>query len=470
MAALPSQYGWQPQREALAGGPAPGFRDRLPGPALALAAFSCLLVLQGAALTRSYLFAAPLLAFLIVALAVDLPLVLLLGVAFLGRVLTDDLASATSRHSSSLNPSALVAGLLILLAVGLIARRRRGVVPALAIGTWVALWTGVAVHAQGLSTLAIREGLREMSILAVAVIVVNSRGKLNMGVVTRLIQAAGAISALIALYQLGTHSGVDVAGQVRSNGTFAHPNDAAVYFAIATMASLWQYIDNGRRRLDLGLVLLFSAATISTFSLGGFFSLLVMIGAFGLMRSGSRRLKIGACALAGVLLVTFLATPLGSERLASESTTELGGSHRSASGNSLEWRLYKWETLIPEWEQAPWVGRGLGATVTAEATSQNTTVGNLPHSEYVRYLVETGAVGVATLLLTLAWLIRRLRRRRRRADPRNIAALGLAVAIGLLVDGLAANTVLYTPAAYAAAMLIAAALTARAAEGGLEQA
>lgn len=417
------------------------------------------LIAQGIAIAHSYLWAAPLICALIVATAIDIPLMPFVGAALLIRVLTDDMASTASRHSGSLNPAALIAGLFILVAIGLLIRRRQSLAPTMVVGIWICIWTAIAVLSQGASTLTIREGMRELSIVSLAVIVFNSRGALNMSVITRLVQVAGLASALLALYQLASHTGADIAGQIRSNATFSHPNDAAVYFGIATMASLWRFTDNGRQRLDLALTVLYSAATLATFSLAGFFSLLVMIATFGVLRSGSRRLKIGACVFVGLLALIFVATPLGAERLANESSTEFKGAHvRHGPSNSLEWRLYRWKTLIPEWEKAPLVGSGLGTTVTAEATSQNTTVGNLPHSEYVRYLVETGALGLGGLLLGLSMLIRGLRRRRRMPRSNNSATFGLALVIGLLVDAAAANTVLYTPGAYAAALTVAAAL------------
>lgn len=420
---------------------------------------AALLVGEGIAITHSYLWAAPLAGLLVVAAAVDLPLIPFIGGILFVRVLSDDFASATSRHSASLNPSALIAAMLILVALGLLIHRRRGLVPTVMVGLGLCLWMAVAIRSNGASAVTIREGVREMSIIAVAVIAYNARRALDAGVITRLIQVAGIFAALLALYQLATHSGVSVGGQMRSNGTFAHPNDAAVFFSIAALASLWRYADFGRRRLDLLFAFVFAAATIATFSIDGFLTLLVMIAAFGLIRPGSRRLKLRAGILVGVLAVAFLATPLGSERLANESSTELGsGSARHGGTNSLEWRLYKWETLIPEWERSPFVGKGLGTTVTSEATAQSTTAGNLPHSEYVRYLVETGALGFIALMVGLVMLVRRLNRGRQMPGTRNAAAFALALIAGLLVNALAANTLLYTPAAYAAALVVGVAL------------
>jgi O-antigen ligase len=413
-----------------------------------------LLVGEGMALAHSYLWAAPLAALLLIAAAVDLPLVPLLGLVLFTRVLTDSAASETSRHSAALNPSAAIAAVLILVAIGLLVYRRRGLVAALAIALGLGVWMAVAVHSQGASAVTVREGVRELSIAAVAVIAYNARRALDLPTVVRIVQVAGIVAALLAIFQLATHSGVSVGGDMRSNGTFAHPNDAAVFFAIAATASLWRFSDAGRRRLDLALAATFALAALSTFSIDGFLTLLVMIAAFGMLRPGSRRLKVRAAVLVGALALAFLATPAGSQRLSSESSAEAGAHSRHGSGSSLSWRFYKWETLIPEWERSPYLGKGLGTTVTAEATAQSTTAGNLPHSEYVRYLVETGIVGFVAVAAGVAMLIRRLNRGRRLATTRSAAILALALIAGLLVNALAANTLLYTPAAYAAALIV----------------
>jgi O-antigen ligase len=427
--------------------------------ALWLVCLICILAAQGAALTQSDLWAAPLVCLLLVAVAIDLPLIPVIGLSLLVRVLTDDLSSSTSRHSSSVNLSALIAVVLILVAIGLALRRRQAIWPTLLATAWLGIWTAIAIGSHGLSSLTIREGVREGSIVALAVIVFNSRDVLKLSVVTRIVQLAGLPSAFIALYQLATHGGQSIEGHLRAYGTFAQPNSAAVFFAIATMTSLWRYLDTGRRRSDALFVVVYAVATVSTFSLGGLASLLVMIFAYGLLRPGSLRLKLGSCLVAVVIIVSFLATPLGSARLASEASTNVSPGH-GTSNSSLSWRFYKWKTLIPEWEKEPLFGQGIGTTTTTEGTSENHTAGFLPHSEVVRYLVETGTAGFVVLVAALAALCVRLSRRRALPDTNQAATFGLALLLGLLVNAVAANTLLYTPAAYATALILAATLCA----------
>jgi O-antigen ligase len=444
---------------------APRFDKRRAAWVLALVG---ILAIEGIAATHSYVWAAPLVAVLVIAVAVDLPLVPVLGAILVARILTDaSLSSPGIRSGGAVNLSAAIALLFLLVAIGLLIRRRRGVGAALLAALWLGLWTMVAIRSHGASTATIREGIREASILALGLIVYNSRGAIGLGVAARVLQVAGAGGAVLAIHQLATHTGVTIDGQLRSNGTFIHPDGAAMFFAVATVASVWRYLDLGRGRLDLLLAVVFGAATIATFSLAGLASLLAMLIAYGALRPGSMRTKLRAFGLAALLVVAFLATPLGAERIANESSAELNGSRRSAESSSLAWRIYKWGMLVDEWEEAPLLGHGLGSTVTTEAALGSTSAEKVPHNEYLRYLVETGVIGLGLLLAALVLLIRQLARRRpaggetgRSPEQQSAAALGIAVVVGCMVNGLADNTFLYTTSGYAVALIVAAALAA----------
>jgi O-antigen ligase len=394
----------------------------------------------------------------------DLPVVSFLGAALLVRVLTDDLASPDSRQSGSLDLSGGIAVLFILVAIALLLRRRKGVLPTALAALWLCVWMGIAAGTHGTSTETLREGVREGSVLALAVIVYNARGAVTVSTATRLVQLVGLAPALLALYQLATHTGMDIAGNLRSNGTFAHPDSAAMFFAIAATASLWRYLDDGRRRSDALLTTLFAAAVITTLSLDGLAALAAMLIALGALRPGPFAAKLGPCLIAGLVLLAFLATPLGAQRIAKESSTSLATADRGEADTSLDWRLHKWQTLLPEWEASPLVGQGLGTTTTTEAVPGNRFSGKPPHNEYVRYLVETGVIGLAILLAALTILIRNLLRRRRipgtlDEGTLNAPALAIVIIVGCLVNALADNTFLNSPTCYAAALIVVAILS-----------
>jgi len=391
----------------------------------------------------------------------DLALVAALGALLFVRVLTDDRSASDSRHSGSLNLSAVIALLFISAAVWLLVRERHGAVPAALSATWVGIWTLVAVKTNGASSETLREGVREISVLAIAVIVYNARRSFTVPVSARLVQFAGVIPAALAIYQLASQTGRDVAGNIRSNGTLAHPNSAAMFFAIAVTASLWLYLDDGRRPWDALFAALFAVALIATFSIDGLVSFVVMMLVFGALRSGTIVAKSVPFAVAGAVVIIFFATPLGSKRVASEATTSLSAADRGETTSTLNTRLYRWKTLIPEWERSPVLGRGLGTTTTTEGTPSNRLNGLLPHNEYIRYLVETGVLGTLLLLGGLLSLVRAIVRKRDSISGlHNVAPLVVTLVAGCLINALADNTLLNSPTCYAAALIVAAVLAA----------
>jgi O-antigen ligase len=390
------------------------------------------------------------------------PLVLFLAALLLVRILTDDRSAANSRHSGSLNLSAAIALVLIVLAAAMLLRHRRGVLPTTLAGVWLFVWMAIAVHTSGASTETLREGVREGSVLALAVIVYNARGAITVTTAARLIQLIGCFPAALALYQLATHTGMLVDHNIRANGTFAHPNSAAMFFAIAAAASLWLYLDGSRRKADAILTTLLAAALIATFSIDGLGTVSAMLIVLGALCPGSLRAKLMPCVVAAAIVLVFFATPLGSKRVAGETATSITAAERGETTSTLDTRLYRWKTLLPEWERAPILGQGLGVTTTSESTRANPLNGLLPHNEYIRYLVETGVIGVLILLAALGIVVRQLISMR--GDPTDLeragsAALALAVVVGCLVNSLADNTLLNSPTCYAAALIVAAALS-----------
>lgn len=388
----------------------------------------------------------------------------LLGAVLAVRVLTDNLASPTSRHSGTVDLSGVIALLLALAAGALLLRRRRGVGPAALAALWLLVWTTVAIGTNGASTETLREGVREGSVIALAVIVFNARPAITVQSAARIAQLMGVVPAAIAVYQLATHTGVEIGGHIRANGTFAHPDSAAMFFALSATASLWLYLDAGRRRLDAVALALFALATVATLSIDGVAALGTMLVAIAVLRHAPPRERVIPWLLSAVVAVAFLATPAGAQRIIKQSSTKLGGVPRGEVNSSLGWRLHKWETLLPVWERSPVLGRGLGVTTTMVGPPGDRYTGKPPHSEYVRYLVETGVLGSAILLAALVLLIRNLLRRRRAeqdddAGSRNTAALALVVVIGCLTDALADNTFLNSPTCYVATLLVISALS-----------
>ncbi len=113
---------------------------------------------------------------------------------------------------------------------------------------------------------------------------------------------------------------------------------------------------------------------------------------------------------------------------------------------------------VPEWERAPFFGQGLGATVTAEGGTQRLIAARQPHNEYVRYPWRRASSAChAALRGGAAHALARCTPARPGAA--RYRHPGDAILIGCLVNGLGDNTLLYSTTGYAAALILAAALS-----------
>jgi O-antigen ligase len=379
-----------------------------------------------------------------VVLAAELPVTLLLGGLLLARALTDDAAAAATRSSGTVDSSGAIAAALLVVAFGLLLRRQRAGRQIAVVAGFIVVWTLVAAYNLGLSPSTFREGVRELSLLAVAVIVLQAPGTLTLRAAARMTQVIAIVPAGVVAYQVATGRGMLIGADVRANGTFSHPNSAGVFLAIAALTSLWLYLEHGRRMRDLAAGGVFLGALIGTYSIGSMAAFLAMLLVLGTARRSRAGIRIAAWSLAAAVAVVFVLTPIGGSRLQTESNISAG------SDTSLTWRFSNWGSLVPLYRDSPIVGQGLGVTVLGD-----TTKGALPHNEWVRYLVETGTVGMVLIVSGVVLVMRRLWRVRR-AWPAE-APMAIALIAGLLVDAIGANTLLYTPAAYLAAMLLGAA-------------
>lgn len=396
------------------------------------------LVVVGAAVVdapRAVLLAAGLAAGLVLA---HLPAVLLLCGILVARNLTDLGAAADSRATAVLNLSGMVGALCIVIAIGVIARSPHGVFRSTVLPTGaIVVFGALAVLLEAAPSTVMRESVRLVSILAVYFLA--SSGHLDVGPkrIARVVQAAAALPAAVALLQFAS-------GHPRAAGTFSHPNSAAVGFALAVLCSVWLYADGGRHAGDALAALGFTGAVFSTRSIGGIGSLLFALCLFAVLRRATVDRKI-ALVVAGIgIALVFFLTPIGGDRLDEFSGTRgIGAVDSGVSQNSLEWRFQRWSGELETWRESPLLGSGLGSTTGGVASGQT-----LVHSEYVRLLVELGAIGVGIFSWAVAAGIRRLAVRRR-LDGSNFVALTIAMSGGLLLNGLTSNTLLYTAPMYA---------------------
>ena len=393
-------------------------------------------------------------AVLMVAITRFLPVGVIVVAMLLFRVLMDGETDGGG-SSADLNISVAVAAIALVLAVGTYLtpgyRARSILLPAI----FVIAWTALSTINYGADPVVWREGIRELSILAVAVLSTMLVDRWRRPFfLSNLLLGLVVAPAAAAILQFATRTGAAIGGELRSFGTFSHPNAAAPVFGIAVLLSFVLLDVTGKLRY-LVLSAFFAVAVFSTGSLTGFASTVVMLLAYAVLRPGKTGRKVGIVAVTSIVVLAFVLSPLGQERLAEQASFSFDAyGNQDASASSLGWRLYNWSTLLSRLGESPLVGFGLGSTTTGA-----TATGTIPHSEYVRYLFETGILGFSLLLIGIAVLFRHLWRSHRRSGLIVSESLvGVCIIVGLLVHAATANTVLSTVLMYLVALFIAGSL------------
>jgi O-antigen ligase len=367
-----------------------------------------------------------------------LPLPLVLGTLFTARVLSD----GGLVLPSALNVLLGVAILFVCLVVQADIVR-------------LAAWALAGAGALWLSSLSadVANGaqlvLRAAVFLAIIVAVQTYRGALRTDDVLRVIVLAASASAVTAIFQIGTGTTFEFAGDARIPGSMAHPNSAALLYALGSLAAYARCTLSGFsvvRTLPLALTVLALSLTVS---LGGGLTLVVMLSAYeAFKRRGTRAIAM-CLGLAGSAALFLVLSPTGSQRIASFSSLAIatGG----VEVNSFDWRLGRWSELLYFWQQSPVIGLGYGGGESGAYLS-----GYLPHNEYLRTLVDVGVVGALAMTAICVAAYRRLIKASREGSA--LAPVGLAALTGSLVNALSDNTFTYSAPCYLLAMLTGAAL------------
>jgi O-antigen ligase len=310
----------------------------------------------------------------------------------------------------------------------------------------------------------VRELIRQLSIVAVAVLAANTARTYPGTRIVPIIVGTASVEAVVAVYQFATGKGFEHTNRVW--GTLSHPSTAAALFSVGLALALFEYYERRRRRYLLAAVLL-AVGLLGTRSLGGIAQAPVTLVAYGVF-AGRLTRRARTTALVGVaVLLLFVFTGFGSGRIQELGrTTSLSQASHGITTNALDWRFYQWTLLLKDWRAKPVLGWGLGTT-----DSYITPQGNIPHNDFLRLLVETGVLGFIVFGLCWVVLVRTLYHRMRRPGPaQSLQAITLAVVVGLTVNSLVNNVNFQTSTMYTTAALIGCALAPRLARHGEPQA
>lgn len=404
-----------------------------------------LAVAAGALVVLSWLLAAGAPTVLVLGLAAA-PLFLALGYPFSAGILVAALVLRPIVDGAGVFELTAGIGLgLIALAVLLSFHDIRAMVLLLAAAVPIVIATVVGQSRWGDD--AVEEGLRLFSIIAVAAIALVMPWNVTRVKAARVIQLAGVVPAVVALFQAATGTGTPIGDVIRSSGTLAQANTAAFFFGVCGLACLVLVAEGGRRRLDLAAVGLFAAAVVTTGSIGGMTSFVVLALAYLVFVYGTFSIPVAAgVGSTAIALVSVYLSPLGRKRLA-EFTAPSGPVE---ADNSLTWRFEAWGKILDAWEQRPVLGQGLGATKEGGILEFN-----IAHNEYLWILSEMGLVGLIVAIAAVAAYLAWLGRYKRHGASRYNLALAGALLIGLSVDSAVDNPLHVSPTMYAVAFLFA---------------
>jgi O-antigen ligase len=239
----------------------------------------------------------------------------------------------------------------------------------------------------------------------------------------------------------------------RINGTLGVANTFVSFLIFFIGLTYWKL---GVSKNRLPWILLISSLVfllVTTKVLVGIIMLMVLLAVLIVPRLRFTNL-VGAIVLATLMLVLFASTDVGRERLASIAQTPLLNPDidvsraillSSSDGNSFNWRVTQWYSLIGFWKQSPILGHGLQ---TANAFPPMMAYA---HNDYVRVLVEEGIVGfmlffafLGVQLSRLVMLMRSpLTERSQKSFCAVLIAFLLAAMAGMLTENIWSHTAVF---------------------------
>ncbi len=257
----------------------------------------------------------------------------------------------------------------------------------------------------------LREWIRLASLYVVYLLVLYLTKRYGYKRIINYIFWALPIPLITGIYQAIAVKGIKVEGVNRVFGTFAHPNSFSLFLVLFIGLTVWKIRFAKMRSFWLMLLVAQIFALINTFSGGGMGMVFVM-SAILILKALKIRNRLLIFIFAFVVLAVFSLSEHGKQRLEEIQQTgnvvKIMETGRMVGEGSMAWRALNWHLFIKEWKDKPVLGYGL--STTGELVSP---MKNIPHNDYLRFLVETGLVGLLLflfLLLTLGKEIGRLYR------------------------------------------------------------
>ena len=270
---------------------------------------------------------------------------------------------------------------------------------------------------------------------------------LNLDKLLWFLTTLGVFSSFFSLWQFATGQNVLlVDGALRIAGLLAHPNSAALVYSISICCGIALVSRSKKKLIPAVFLVLLVTALALTISLMGLATVGVILLTYFSFSYKSGKRRVNNVAIVGMffLLSLFLLSPLATQRLVSflpsSNTTTFGES------NSLQWRLGRWQELLPYWQGNPIFGMGYGSS-----TSGSLLQGYPPHNDYLRILVDLGLVGLTVAIFAASKFLFDLSSSSLEGQNSDVlvsARVARAIFVGFLVNCFTENTFTYAIPVY----------------------
>jgi putative inorganic carbon (HCO3(-)) transporter len=263
------------------------------------------------------------------------------------------------------------------------------------------------------------ESLAESGRIATAVVMLLAlhqllRDDLRVRQVLTACYVSAVVPLAMAVYQTLAGSGLGTEGISRVRGTFAHANALGFYLVLLLVmgTALVPHVTRKVRPLLLPLLWASAIVVIVTYSRGSWFALIIGLIVVAVLQTPRLILPV-----LGLAIVVALSVPPVTARLLD---VEVGPSVAGIQGSSLAWRFDYWARVIDLANDSPLVG--IGPKMTQYVTDE----AKVPHNDFLRAYVETGALGLTAYATVVVALIHTARTALRRA----VAGFDRGVAVG----------------------------------------
>ncbi len=228
------------------------------------------------------------------------------------------------------------------------------------------------------------------------------RGGKTLTRLIRILIASSIIPTVVAIWQALNKQGMFDGERWRLNGTFVHPNMLAFYLVFVITLACFIFLSLKKQAVEkylyLFLLLPFLIVLILTYTRGAWLCLLVIFFAIGLSR-----FRAFLLAGLGIIIVFYFAFAPFQERVNSLMSF--------SATDSTVWRLDLWRDALGYAQGSPLFGFGPGTAPLVIGNNRSAALGSSePHNDYIKILLETGAIGLAAYLALILNLLIHLAR------------------------------------------------------------